>query len=167
MIVKFSQLVLSAALCAISAPVAAQDAYEPDRIVKVVETADLVTAVNSLGDNVIETDFDRRAVIAMTPEGLRYVVFGTACDIEDIQGCRGVMIEIRFDTSPEVTAAGVNRANMNEGAILTWLDEEEGTLAFSRYVIVDHGITMANLRENIGVLRVIIPSAMAYAKGEK
>jgi hypothetical protein len=148
-------------------PVAAQEVYDPSRIVKVVETADLVAAVNSLGDNVIEADIDRRAVIAMSPEGLRYVVFGTACDIEDIRGCRGVMIEIRFDSSPEVTAAGVNKANMNEGAILTWLDEEEWTLAFSRYVIVDHGITMANLRENIGVLRAIIPSAMAYAKGQE
>ena len=159
--------ILSMALCMISAPALAQAAYSSDRIVKSIETSDLVAIVNSLGDSVDEVQEENRLVLARTPDGLRYVVFGTACDLQEVSGCQGMMMQVRYDAPDEATIVGVNRANINEGAIMTWLAEDRSTLAFTRYVVLDHGVTMANLRENIVVLLAIAPSAMAYVKGEK
>lgn len=164
---RLFQTVLLAAFCAFATPAIAQEAYKPDKVIRSIEVEDLVAIVNSLGDSVEEAQDENRAVIAQTPEGLRYVVYGTACDAEDVPGCQGVMIQIRYDVPDEATSAGVNQANINEGAIMTWLAEDRSTLAFVRYVVLDHGVTMANLRENIVVLLAVAPSAMAYVKGEK
>lgn len=164
---KLFTVILSMALCAISAPALAQTAYDPDRVVKSIEARDLVAIVNSLGDSIDEVQEENRVVLGRTSEGLRYVIFGTACDLQEVSGCQGVMMQVRYDAPDEATIERVNRANINEGAILTWLAEDRSTLAFARYVILDHGVTMANLRENIVVLLAVAPSAMAYAKGEK
>lgn len=148
-------------------PAIAQEAYDPSRVISSVETKDLVTIVNSLGDKVEKSQDDERVVIATTPSGLRYVMYGTACDNGDVAGCQGVMIQVRYDVPDETNVARVNKANIGEGAIAVWIAEDRSALVFKRYVILDHGVTMANLRENVIVLRAIVPSAMAYAKGEK
>lgn len=164
---KLFPAVLSAALCALSVPAAAQESYDPERIVKSIETNDIVAIVNSLGDSVEDSDAEGRFVVALTPEGVRYIAYGTACDSQGVPGCQGVMIQLRYDVPDEATQARVNQANINEGAIMTWMAEDRSTLAFIRYVVLDHGITMANLRENFVVLLAVAPSAMQYVKGEK
>ena len=52
------------------------------------------------------------------------------------------------------------RANLSQAAVSTWRDTATGTIGITRYVVLDHGVTMANLRENVLVLLGLAPSVV-------
>lgn len=154
---KVRCLITAVALACAGAPAQAQG-YSADRLVRAVTLQDLEAIVESLGHTVSkEGTFGENSLSATDPEGTSYVLIGTACDINGIPGCQGVMMQVRFDPEESVTDASLARANLAQAAVNTWRDPADGTIGVTRYVVLDHGITMANLRENVNVLLSLTP----------
>lgn len=122
-------------------------------LVKSVTEADLRELVLAEGHTIDAMHpFEAPSVRGKTKEGLVFVLIGSACDLNGIPGCRGVLMQVRYDSNDSVTADSINKANLKEAAISTWWDKEDKTVGFSRYVVLDDGITWLNLRQNLRVL---------------
>lgn len=164
-----SRLLALAALCVsalAAAPVQAQG-YAPERVIDSVALDDLEAIVTSLGHTVgEERAYGEVSLSATDGEGTNYLLIGTACGTNGEQGCQGVMMQVRFDPDESVTLDGLARANLAQAAVNTWRDPANGTIGITRYVVLDHGITMANLRENVTVLLGLAPSVVDALLGE-
>jgi hypothetical protein len=165
---KFTQAAIAATLAlTATAPLSAQG-YVANKLVEAVDQNSLLAIVGSLGHQVKgegETPEDVY-VAAEDAEGTTYLLFGTACDINDVPGCQGVMMQVRFDLPSTTTFETLAKANLDQAAINTWADFEDKTLGFTRYHVLDHGVTMANIRENINVLLALVAEAYPVAAGE-
>lgn len=173
LIVAAGALALGSAVSG-AAPASAQ-AYIAGEVKTSVDTADLAAVVGSLGHQVIEEDDgegggrdDSGAVmiLAENPDQIRYVLLGTACDVDGVPGCQGVLMQAQFDLPPGTTYETVADANLNFAALNIWVDFEQKSLGFTRYVVLDQGVTMANLRTNVEVLLSLIGDAYPVAAGE-
>lgn len=165
---KFTQTAMAAALAlAAATPLSAQD-YVADKLVKSVNQDDLLAIVGALGHQVKGQGeaADDIYVAAEDEEGTTYLLFGTACEVNDIPGCQGVMMQVRYDLPATTTFETLAAANFDQAAINTWADFEEKTLGFTRYHVLDHGVTMANIAENIKVLLALVAEAYPVASGE-
>ena len=159
-------LAISLGSALIAAPASAQD-YAPQRVVAAVDTDDLKAIVGSLDHTLLnEGQFGDVSVGAESEDGTKYVLIGTACDVGDVAGCQGVMMQVRFDPVSTITDSDLARANLNEAAVLTWRDTSDGTIGVTRYVVLDYGVTMKNLRENVRGLLGITPLVIEALVGE-
>lgn len=144
-----------------AAPVARAQGYSGERLVKSVDLDDLKAIVASLGHTVSEQGkFGEISLSATDAEDTNYVLIGTACDANGVPGCQGVMMQVRFDPDESVDSESLARANLSQAAVNTWRDPANGTIGVTRYVVLDHGVTMANLRENVNVLLSLTPSVV-------
>lgn len=145
-----------------AAPAQAQSqGYSAERLVKSVDLEDLRAIVESLGHTVSEQGkFGDVSVSATDAQETNYILIGTACNANGVRGCQGVMMQVRFDPDESVDAESLARANLSQAAVNTWRDPANGTIGVTRYVVLDHGITMANLRENVNVLLSLTPSVV-------
>lgn len=164
---KFTQIAMAALALAAATPLSAQD-YVADKLVKSVSQDDLLAIVGALGHQVKGQGeaADDIYVAAEDEEGTTYLLFGTACEVNDIPGCQGVMMQVRYDLPATTTFETLAAANFDQAAINTWADFEEKTLGFTRYHVLDHGVTMANIGENIKVLLALVAEAYPVAAGE-
>lgn len=159
MIRKLS-LGISITFALLAGAASAQD-YVPDRVIGAVDTDDLKTIVASLDHQLLQAGQNGDvSVDAQSEDGMKYRLIGTACDVGGVAGCQGVMMQVRFDASSTITDTDLARANFEQPAILTWRDNSDGTIGTTRYVVLDHGVTMANLRENVKVLLGLTPLAV-------
>jgi len=150
-----------------AAPLAAQD-YAAARVKKSINQDDLVAVVGSLGHQVLEQGTPEDIFVAAQAEdGTTYLLFGTACNVNEVPGCQGIMMQIRFDLPPATTVQTLAAANLEQAALNTWADFEDKTLGFTRYVVLDYGVTMANIRENVNVMLAITEEAYPIAAGEQ
>lgn len=167
---KFASFMAAGALAlalAAAAPASAQD-YVPERVKPSIVTADLAAVVGSLGHQVIEEgEGDEVLVLAEDADQLRYILLGTACDMDGVAGCQGVLMQVQFDMPPATTYESVAAANLNFAALNVWVDMEQKSLGFTRYVVLDKGVTMANLRANVEVLLALVAEAYPVAAGEE
>ena len=144
-----------------AAPAARAQGYSAERLVKSVDLDDLKAIVESLGHRVSEQGkFGDVSLSATDAQETNYILIGTACDANGVPGCQGVMMQVRFDPDESVDAESLARANLSQAAVNTWRDPANGTIGVTRYVVLDHGITMANLRENVNVLLSLTPSVV-------
>jgi hypothetical protein len=165
---KFSGMIVAGALAlaGLAAPAAAQD-FVPDRVLKSVNTGDLSAVVGALGHQVIEEGTgDEVIVLGEDPDQIKYVLLGTACEVNGVSGCQGVLMQAQFDVPPGTTYETVAKANLDFAALNVWVDFEQKSLGFTRYVVLDEGVTMANLRANVQVLLSLIGEAYPVATGE-
>ncbi|MDP3907466.1 MAG: hypothetical protein Q8Q53_09690 [Novosphingobium sp.] len=154
-----SALALAAATGAQAAPARIADG----KLFKVVTETDLQQLVLAEGHTVDELHpFEAPSVRGKTADGLFFVLIGTACDVGKIKGCQGTMMQVRYDQDETVTMDGVNKANIEEAAVGTWWDKEDKTVGFTRYVVMDDGVTWLNLRQNLRVLLDVQVSALKY-----
>lgn len=114
----------------------------------VVSAGYKIDALNPVGDVSIR---------GKSPEGLVFLLIGTACQQKV---CQGIMMQIRYDTDERVTMEKINKANLAEAAVSAWFDREDKTMGISRYVVLDHGVTMANIKANLEVLIAIAPAVV-------
>lgn len=77
------------------------------------------------------------------------------------------MMQTRYELPPATTAETLARANLEQATLSTWADVANQTLGFTRYLVLDYGVTMANMRENVLVMLSNVPSAYAIAAGEE
>ncbi|AKM06866.1 YbjN domain-containing protein [Pelagerythrobacter marensis] len=149
----------------LAAPASAQT-YSAGRVIEAVTTSDLKAIVTSLDHEVVaEGDYGNVSISARSDTGTNYLVIGTACNVGDVAGCQGVMLQVRFDADPDITTDALIQANLTQAAVNTWRDPS-GTIGVTRYVVLDHGVTMANLRENVLVLLSLTPSVVQTLLGE-
>lgn len=161
---NFQSVVVSALLLAAASGAQAAPAKVADtKLIKVVSEEDLKTLVLAEGHTIDEIHpFEAPSVRGKTADGLLFVVIGTACDIGTVKGCQGAMMQVRYDQDDTVTMDGVNKANIEEAAVGTWWDKEDKTVGFTRYVVLDDGVTWLNLRQNLRVMLDVQASALKY-----
>jgi hypothetical protein len=165
---KFTQAAIAAAFAmTVAVPLSAQT-YVAEKLVKSVNQDELIAIVGSLGHQVKGQGeaADNIYVAAEDEEGTTYLLFGTACQINDVPGCQGVMMQVRYDLPATTTFETLASANFGQAAINIWADFEDKTLGFTRYHVLDHGVTMANIRENINVLLELVAESYPVAAGE-
>jgi hypothetical protein len=148
---KFAYAIAGAAVLAGAA--SAQQA----NIVRSVSVNDLETFVTSEGHQVLGFgEAGDISVRAETPDGLVYFMSGTACEAGQ---CRGINISSRFEANETVTLEKINQANIERAATSVWL--LDGTsLGVSRYVILDGGMTRANIETNLENFLSIVPGVI-------
>ena len=130
------------------------------RLVSSVSEADLVALVRVEGHTVDATHpFESPSVRGKTKDGLLFLLIGTACNKNGVPGCQGIMMQIRYDEDSSVTTAGINKSNLNEAALSAWWDEEDDTVGFTRYVVLDDGVSWMNIRQNLRVLLAVQDNA--------
>lgn len=161
---KFQSVLLSVlALAAATGAQAASAKVADGKLFKVVTEEDLKQLVLSEGHTVDEMHpFEAPSVRGKTADGLFFLLIGTACDIGKVKGCQGAMMQVRYDDDESVTLEGINKSNMEEAAVGTWWDKEDKTVGFTRYVVMDDGVTWLNLRQNLRVLLDVQASALKY-----
>jgi len=151
----------------LSVAAAAED-FPAERVVDAVEQGDLIAVVNSLGHRVRDVGVQGQVFVsAETPQGYVYLLFGSACGVDGAPGCRGIMMQLRYDLPATTTPETLAKANLEQGAINTIADFDAGTLVFLRYHVLDHGATMANIRENVKVLLAVHEEAYPIAAGQE
>jgi hypothetical protein len=155
------------ALAGLAAPAAAQD-YEAGRVVLSVDQTDLAAIVTSLGHTVKELGTNGETYVAAESEdGIIYLLFGTACDVNGVPKCQGVMMQARYDLPEGTTLETLAKTNNGQAAISVTADFEEKALIFTRYHVLDYGVTMANIRENVNVLLAVVDDAYPMAAGQE
>ncbi len=156
----------AAVLACSAAPAQAQD-YVGSQLKVSVTQGDLLAVVGSLGHQVREEGTpDNIYVVAEDEAGTTYFLFGTACDVNGVPGCQGIMMQVRYDLPATTSFETLARANMEQAALNTWADFEGRTLGFTRYQVLDHGVTMDNIRANVNVLLALVAEALPVAAGE-
>ncbi|MCL9982590.1 MAG: YbjN domain-containing protein [Erythrobacter sp.] len=165
---QFASIVLAGALAlgTVSAPAAAQQ-FVPDEIKKSVVNEDLAAVVGALGHQVLEQgEGGNVLVLAENQDQIKYVLLGTACDTNGVTGCQGVLMQAQFELPITTSYETVAQANLQFSALNVWVDFEQKSLGFTRYVVLDEGVTMANLRANVEVLMGLLGDAYPVASGE-
>jgi hypothetical protein len=141
----------------------AQPGPSATSIHSVIVEADLATLVRQEGHTIDKIHpFEAPSVRGKTSDGLLFVVIGTACDKNGVPGCQGIMMQVRYDSDDRVTTDRLNQSNMAEAALSAWWDRDDKTVGFTRYVVLDNGVTWMNIRQNLRVLLSIVPKAQEY-----
>ena len=159
---KLTGLVL-AGVAMISAASAPAQTTPNTRLVSSITEADLVALVRAEGHTIDATHpFESPSVRGKTKDGLLFLLIGSACDKNGVPGCQGIMMQVRYDENSSVTTAGINKSNLNEAALSAWWDEADDTVGFTRYVVLDDGVTWMNIRQNLRILLSIQDNAYDY-----
>jgi hypothetical protein len=167
-LMKFRALALVGAMFAAAAPAAVSaQTYSAAEVKKSVNVADLKAIVAQLGHTLNgEGEYGEVSVAATDEYGIIYLLIGTACDVNDIPGCQGIMMQVRYDIPADLTFERLAEANLAQAAINTWADFSDGTLGFTRYQVLDDGVTMANISANVLVLLDVSSAAYGVVLGE-
>lgn len=121
-----------------------------DRVVRSVSVEDLKAIIAAEGHTITETGGNGDvSVRAQTSDGLIFHLIGTACATQYSDDCLGFMIQIRYDADEDVTTEKINDANLSYAAVSTWWDRDSNTVGVTRYVILDGGQRMENLKINL------------------
>lgn len=149
-------LTTAALAAAISFPAFAQEfsadtsLANDDRIVRSVNLEDLKAIAVSEGHTITEVGGEGDvSVRAKNADGLIFHLIGTACGSEFSEDCLGMMVQVRYDSDEDVTAEKINEANLAYAAVSTWWDKEGETLGVTRYIILDGGQRMENVKINL------------------
>lgn len=138
---------------AIAAMLAFAGAASAQATVQSVSLADLERFATEAGHEVVAFgETTENSLRAETPNGLTYYMEGTACDDG---GCRGIIMSSRFQANEAVPLDKVNEANLERAAVSVWRLED--SVGVSRYVILDGGMSEANIRINLDNFLAIVP----------
>ena len=143
------------------APAAHAQDYVADRVEQAISLPEMRAIVEALGHSVEAEDAKTESLRAVTPDGTRYVITGTACDFEGVPGCRGLVLQALFEGEGRVTADRLAEANLNQVAVSTRFDPRTGVISVTRYLVADGGVTMGNVAQNIEVLLALAPEVLA------
>ncbi|MEL7285021.1 MAG: hypothetical protein AAGJ68_10930 [Pseudomonadota bacterium] len=139
---------LGAAAFAVSLTATAEDTSRDDHLITSLTQSDMRFIAESM-DHTVRRDLDDTVgVLAFYTEGaddqeLVYAMQGKAC--QDDTGCLGMEIFIIFEG--DFTAEDANLINRRWSAIKA--TETDGSLFLTRYLILDDGQTMGNVRTNV------------------
>lgn len=146
--------IASAAILSVSGVAAAQGLAADNRLVRSVTLADLEALAESEGHTVDNATYsgDTPVVIATdAEEGLKFAMFGTACTgTQPNVTCNGINILATWAATPENSDdAKINQLNESKAAVSVFKSGD--SIGISRYVILDGGQNMENLKWNLRV----------------
>lgn len=135
-----------------------------------VSLQDLQTLLTEEGYDVTSTgDEGEVSIRAVDTDGtgLVFNLIGTACEVEGNDGCLGIHMQVRYDAYGDESLQRINDANLMWPATSAWfselgVDDTGPTVGISRYVILDRGITVGNIKENLLNLLAISVQAADY-----
>ncbi|MFN4185350.1 MAG: YbjN domain-containing protein [Hyphomonas sp.] len=149
--------------------VAALCAHADDsRLLTSATLADLRAIVTEEGYTILSTGDDGAySVRARTADGLIFNLVGAACDTEYADGCLGISMQVRYDADGEETLERINEVNLMWAATAAWYssggtDGKTPTVGITRYVILDRGATVGNIKDNLLNVLAIAPKAANY-----
>lgn len=104
------------------------------------------------------TNEGRAAVTARTKDGLSVGIYAKACDpsppgVEPL--CHGLEAIISFDPGARADRKALMDRLNHQYALGKFLDEPDGTIRLTRYVVFDGGVTPGNLRADLASLFAI------------
>ena len=154
-------LFLSILAIGLATAVSAQGAPGIDdaRLVKSVTLADLEAIVASLDHAVLDSDADDVFIIVEDEDGQKYILDGTACD--EAGACQGINMFMTYDMADGISLDSLNRASLSYAAVSVWQSGQ--SVGVSRYVILDGGMTIANIKVNIDTLTALGGKVMMMA----
>ncbi|WP_156945688.1 hypothetical protein [Hyphomonas johnsonii] len=126
----------------------------PDMLVGTVSLGDLQLLLDDMAAQLNSSGANERGapfVFATSESGMSFGIY-TACADEEALDCRGVEFLAVFET--DAPAETVNQLDSDYAAVSIYRSGPT-TLNISRYVILDHGVTWANLLENAAVFEVL------------
>ncbi len=140
------------------------------KVVKSVSLQDLQTILVEEGYTINSTGDDGEVSVRATDTadtGLIFNLLGTACDTEFSDDCLGINMQVRYDADGQETLERINDANLMWAATSAWysaggVDGETPTVGITRYVILDGGMTIRNIKDNLLNLLAIAPQAADY-----
>jgi hypothetical protein len=143
---------------------------DDSKLVNSVTLADLQTILTEDGYTINSTGDDGDVSIRATDtngSGLIFNLLGTACEVEGYDGCVGINMQVRYDADGEETLERINNANLMWAATSAWyseggVDGATPTVGITRYVILDGGMTIRNIKDNLINLLAIAPQAADY-----
>lgn len=96
-----------------------------------------------------KTDDGEPYISAESSEGLKFTVYGAACDVGPTKRCRGAEFSTSYtlDSDAEVAA----KVKSLKYAAVAASDGGDKTLNVDRYLIFDHGISRENVLTNLTV----------------
>lgn len=145
---------LATAVSAQGAPV-----IDDTRLVKSVTLADLEALVASLDHAVLDSNADDVFIIAEDEDGQEYVLDGTACN--EFGACQGINMFMSYDMTDTISLESLNMAGLSYAAVSVWQSGQ--SVGVSRYVILDGGMTIANIKANIDTLTALGGKVMMMA----
>tara|TARA_R110001599_G_scaffold66509_13_gene188039 strand:+ start:3725 stop:4261 length:537 start_codon:yes stop_codon:yes gene_type:complete len=143
----------------------AQGIRSPDMVIGSVATGDLHMLVDEMGATLTLTGVnDRQApyVFAISQDGMSFGIY-TACGNPDGTDCRGIEFLAVFDS--ERSIGDISAIDQSYAAVSVYKSDDK-TVHVSRYVILDHGVTWANLIENAGVFATLCGKVSAEINGQ-
>lgn len=135
-------LIISALATGLCFSAAAQSASQEDLLTSIT-LEDIKSLVDGEGHTATQTLQSGVGVGAEDPDGLNYVIRGTACN--ETTTCLGIEYMIMYFGAYDATFA--NTINQRFSAIKATVND--GTLILSRYLILDAGQTRENLSVNL------------------
>jgi hypothetical protein len=161
------QLLTSLAfVAALATPAFADDS----KLVNSVTLADLQTILDEEGFTLNSTGGDGEVSVNATDtlgSNLIFNLIGTACEVEGYDGCLGINMQVRYDADGTESLERINDANLMWAATSAWyseggVDGSTPTVGITRYVILDGGMTIRNIKDNLINLLAIAPQAADY-----
>ncbi|MBU2607024.1 MAG: YbjN domain-containing protein [Alphaproteobacteria bacterium] len=134
-------------------------AIDDSKLVKSVTLADLEVVVASLDHAVVDRDADNVFIIAEDEDGQKYVLDGTACN--ELGACQGINMFMSYDLTDTISLESLNTASLSYAAVSVWQSGQ--SVGVSRYVILDGGMTIANIKANIDTLTALGGKVMMMA----
>ena len=143
---------------------------DDSKLVKAVSLQDLQTIIIEEGYTINSTGDDGEISVRATDTagtGLIFNVLGTACDTEYSDDCLGINMQVRYDADGYETLERINGANLMWAATSAWYsaggtDGNSPTVGITRYVILDGGMTVRNIKDNLLNLLAIAPQVADF-----
>ena len=159
--IKLALTALLSTTCIAAATAQDATSFDESRVVRSITTADLEAIALASGHEVTDRDTDKHQVVAKTEADFKYVLNGTAC--ADDGTCKGINMVVSYSWSDEMSLESLNKANVQYAAASIW---KSGTaVGVSRYLILDGGMTIENIKVNLNNLLSLAPKAIATAEG--
>ncbi|GAB5459185.1 MAG: hypothetical protein Hens3KO_22150 [Henriciella sp.] len=148
--------------CLLPVAALAQDAImtEDERLVTGILLEDLKAITSDLGHTVSSENSDSVLITVKTEEDFIYSMHGAACDDSGL--CKGINMMASYSAIEGMTLESINAANTAYAAANIW--SSDGSLVISRYLILDGGMTISNIKANINTLLAIAPMALEKAR---
>ena len=142
---------------------------DDSKVVKSVSLQDLETILVEEGHTVMSTGDDGPVSVRATDPttGLIFNLLGVACETEYSDDCLGINMQVRYDADGQETLERINEANLMWAATSAWYspdgtDGKSPTVGITRYVILDSGMTVRNIKDNLLNLLAIAPQVADY-----
>ena len=134
-------------------------AIDDSKLLNSVTLADMEAIVAALDHTVLESDADNVLIIAEDGDDQTYVLSGTACS--DAGACQGINMFMSYDMTDGISLDSLNTASLTYAAVSVWQNGQ--SVGVSRYVILDGGMTIANIMVNIETLTALGGKVMMMA----